>query len=408
MDFLRDRQYKNFSVFILCIGLCIILFQIILCGNFGKLSKQQYLLQKQLAASSLLEQGVSREIIVKVLANTDVSEGGKEFLADLGMDESTKAYFIPEVLYTEKRMAVQAAVWGIFLSGGLFAGTVIFLKRREQNYRRAVKVIENFTEGNYSEHLPGLRAGELYRLYQSIDNLANMLFSQKETVQQTKEFLKNTISDISHQLKTPLAAISMYNEIILEEAENEKSVRCFSEKTAAALARIENLIQLLLKITRLDAGAISFEIQNYLIADIAERAVQDLKVRAAKEGKQILLEGFEEIMLECDLQWMGEAVSNLVKNALDYTKEGGTVIVSWEKFPDKIRISVSDNGCGIAQEDIYHIFKRFYRASHGNTGSRGTGLGLPLVKSIIESQGGMLTVESEEGEGARFIITFMQ
>lgn len=408
MDFLRDRQYKNFSLFILCISIFIILSQIILWGSYGKLGKQQYLLQKQLAASSLLEQGVDRGIIAKALSNTDVSEDGKEFLADLGMDGSTKTYFIPAVFYTQKKMAGPVLGLGILLAGSLLAGTIIFLKKREQNYRQAVKVVENFAEGNYSEHLPSLQEGELYRLYHSIDNLANMLFSQKETVQQTKNFLKNTISDISHQLKTPLAAISMYNEIILEETENEKLVRGFSEKITAALSRIENLIQLLLKITRLDAGAISFEIQNYPIADVVEKAVENLKIRAEKEEKQIVLEGFEEITLKCDMQWTAEAISNLIKNALDYTKEGGIVTVSWEKFPEKIRILVSDNGCGIAEEDIYHIFKRFYRASHDNKSSLGTGLGLPLAKSVIENQGGMLAVESVRGEGTVFIITFMQ
>lgn len=408
MGFLRDRQFKCYFIFILCIGLCIIALQLLICGSFGKISKQQYILQKQLLASSLLEQGISREIIMNSLSYTDVSKEGKEFLADLGLDESTGAYFIPEIFDAQKRAAGKILVSGILLTGSLLAGTVIFFKRREQNYSLAVRIVKNFAEGDFTEHLPSLKEGELYNLYHSIDNLARMLFSQKETVQKTKEFLKGTISDISHQLKTPLAALGMYNEIILEEADDEKLVRDFSVKITAALGRMENLIQELLKITRLDAGAISFELQDYPISDVVERAAENLRIRAEKEGKKIILEGAEEVMLRCDLQWTGEAIGNLIKNALDYTKEGNTVAVSWEKFPERIRILVSDNGCGIAEEDIYHIFNRFYRVSHNRNGSAGTGLGLPLAKSIIENQGGLLTAESVQGEGSTFIITFMQ
>lgn len=407
MSFLKDRQYKIFYLFIAAVILCTILFGMLLWGNFGKLNKQKYLLDKQMMVSSLLEQGVEEGSILKALVNTDVTNESRIFLEKSGLSETTEIYFLPEVFGLQKELAGWMLGYGILLAGCLLTGTTVFFKSREQNYSQAVKIVDDFAEGNFSRHLPRFKEGELYRLYCSIDRLASMLYAQKETLKQAKDFLKDTVSDISHQLKTPLAALSMYNEIILEEAENKETVMIFSEKTDDTLDRIENLIQSLLKITRMDAGAVVFEKQDYLLSEIIKKAISNLLVRAEKEEKQIILQGPEETLLTCDFMWTREAIGNLVKNALDHTDPSGIITVSWENFPDKIRILVADDGCGIGKEDIYHIFKRFYRAAEKNKNIMGTGLGLPLAKSIIEKQGGMLAVESIPGEGTTFIITFL-
>ena len=127
--------------------------------------------------------------------------------------------------------------------------------------------------------------------------------------------------------------------------------------------------------------------------------------RAEREGKKILTEGDPGELVFCDFGWTKEAVGNLIKNALDHTKRGGTIRVSWNRSPMMVCLNVEDDGCGIAPEDIHHIFKRFYRSRR--SGSRqGAGLGLPLAKSIVEDQGGNLSVESTLGEGAVFRMTF--
>lgn len=268
--------------------------------------------------------------------------------------------------------------------------------------------MDRFMEGDFEEHLPRVGEGGLYRLLGKVDGLANALFAGNEEAVKAKEFLKDTISDISHQLKTPLSALIMYNEIIESEVgadtEDKEAVLAFTEKTSAALTRIEELIQALLKVTRLDAGTVIFEKQRWLLKDVVLRAVSELQVRAAEERKEILFAGGDGVPVNCDLQWTGEAVGNLVKNALDYTEAGGKVLVSWEHFPGMVRISVKDNGEGIDEKDIYHIFKRFYRVSKECGRKQGVGLGLPLAKSIAEGQGGTLSVRSVLGEGTTFTL----
>ena len=235
-----------------------------------------------------------------------------------------------------------------------------------------------------------------------MDHLAKALAAQSEMTGRAKAFLKDTISDISHQLKTPLAALEMYCEIILAEPENTEIVIKFTKKASEALIRMERLILALLKIARLDAGAVIFEKKDYSVGDVVKRGIEELAVRAQREGKEILLSGQDSVSVNCDLQWTGEALGNLVKNALDYTREGAKIEISWEELADAVRVSVIDDGEGIGEEMFYHMFKRFYRVGKGN----GIGLGLPLTKSVMEGQGGMLSAHNIPGGGAAFVMTF--
>ena len=288
----------------------------------------------------------------------------------------------------------------------LFSGTMIFLYLRERLYKKSENIIKNYINGNYTVHLPQSNEGTIYQFLSSVDQLATMLQAKNDAEQKTKEFLKNTISDISHQLKTPLSALMMYQEIIENEPDNPETVKEFSLKIGTALKRIEKLIQSMLKITRIDAGSITFDKSNYSISNILNHAVSELTTRADNEKKEIIINGDLEQMLYCDIEWTSEAIGNIIKNALDHTDTGGKITISWERTPAMIRILIKDNGHGIAQEDIHHIFKRFYR-SKSTSDSQGIGLGLPLAKAIIEGQGGILSVQSERLQGTTFTLSFI-
>ncbi len=262
--------------------------------------------------------------------------------------------------------------------------------------------MRKFAEGDFSENISYLEEGRLHQLFGSVDHLAKALAAQSEMTGRAKAFLKDTISDISHQLKTPLAALEMYCEIISAEPENTETVIKFTKKASEALIRMEQLILALLKITRLDAGAVIFEKKDHPVVDVVKRGIEELAVRAQREGKEILLSGQDRVSVNCDLQWTGEALGNLVKNALDYTREGAKIEISWEELAGAVRISVIDDGEGIGEEMFHHMFKRFYRVGKGN----GIGLGLPLAKSVMEGQGGMLSAHNIPGGGVAFVMTF--
>ncbi len=266
--------------------------------------------------------------------------------------------------------------------------------------------IREYLSGNKDITIDCSDEGELYRLFHEVNSLVAILNAHAENEKNTKLFLKNTISDISHQLKTPLSALNIYVGLIQDEAQDIPSVREFSLLSEQELDRIETLVQNLLKMTKLDAGTIVMEKSFEPVCELVESVKNLFRFRAGQEGKEIRLSGDREVTLYCDRTWIVEAVSNLVKNALDHTESGGTISIEWVAFASVIQITVRDNGSGIHPEDLHHIFKRFYR-SRFSKDKQGIGLGLPLTKAIVEIHGGTIEVESETGVGSSFTMNFL-
>ena len=286
--------------------------------------------------------------------------------------------------------------------------TVCFLYFRRQNrmLEDAVSQINAYLAGNTNARIECDEEGEVYRLFHSVNSLAAVLNAHAVNEAGEKEFLKNTISDISHQLKTPLAALNIYNGLIKEEAEELPDIREFAALSEQELDRIETLVQNLLKITKLDAGSIVIEKSMENVADMMHDIEQHFAYRAREEQKTIIISGADNISLFCDRDWLIEAIDNIVKNALDHTANGDTVRIEWKALSGAVQVAVKDNGCGIYPEDLYHIFKRFYR-SRFSKDKQGIGLGLPLAKAIVEAHGGSIEVDSALGKGTIFMINFL-
>lgn len=247
--------------------------------------------------------------------------------------------------------------------------------------------------------------GAMYRLFHQVNSLVAIADAHADSEHQAREFLRDTISDISHQIKTPIAALSIYNSIIRQEAADEATVQEFTDLSEQELDRIESLVQNLLKMARLDAGVITLEQSPENVSDLLERVRREYSFGAGQEGKEITLEGDRQTVLICDRVWLLEAVGNLVKNALEHTQRGDRILVKWRQSPCLTQIIVEDTGKGIHPEDLYHIFKRFYR-SRFSRDTQGIGLGLPLAKSIIEAHKGSIEVSSVLGRGTVFTVNF--
>ena len=406
MSLLHDKYNRWYCIFIAALVPLLFLIGLTVIGTQTAAAKEMFLTHDNAIATSLLEEGVSKEVIATALMNTETDTAGNKFLAEIGLSNNTDIENLPYVSTIKNTTLISLFVMLFLWTLLLFLGTMLFLYRREKLYRKSENIIKDYIDGNYTVHLPQSNEGNIYQLLASVDQLATMLQAKNDTEQKTKEFLKNTISDISHQLKTPLSALMMYQEIIENEPDNPETVKEFSFKIGTALKRIEQLIQSMLKITRIDAGSIYFEKSNYSIPNILNHAINELTTRANNEKKEIVINGDLEQMLYCDIEWTGEAIGNIVKNALDHTDAGGKITISCERTPTMIRIFITDNGHGIAGEDIHHIFKRFYR-SKNTSDSQGIGLGLPLAKAIVEGQGGILTVQSEPLQGTTFTLSFL-
>lgn len=294
-----------------------------------------------------------------------------------------------------------------FLAGcGILAASIRYFNRQDKIIEAAAAQVDAFLSGDADARIPCDQEGELYRLFHEVNSLAAILNAHAEKEGKSKLFLKDTISNISHQLKTPLAALNIYNGLLQEEPEDLETVKELTALSEQELDRIETLVQNLLKITKLDADAITFERAPENVADMINDVKLHFAYRAKQEQKEILLSGDDGTCLICDRDWMMEAIGNIVKNALDHTKSGDHVSIEWKQFPSVVQIKIKDNGSGIHPEDLHHIFKRFYR-SRFSKDTQGIGLGLPLAKAIIEAHDGTIEADSRLGAGTTFQLNFL-
>lgn len=402
---LRDRTLRRFAVFLALIAAALpaaaLAFSLL-----AQRTAQALLLERDGAvASALLAQGMAENDIAAALAASEVSGAGRALLARIGRTAATPGLLLPELSgYRQAVLPAALAAAGL-LAALLLGGALVFARAQAARLAGAERLLRRYAEGDFSARLPRDAEGPLGSLFAAAEELATMLQAKTEAEHRARQFLKQTIADISHQLKTPLAALGLYQEIIAAEPDNADAVRAFAGKAGDALLRMESLIQAMLKITRLDAGSIRFAPAACPLPDLAGRAVRDLLTRAEREGKRIRLEGDPALTLWCDPDWTAEALGNLVKNGLDHTAAGGLVQVTWRHTPGMVQVQVADNGSGIAPEDIHHIFKRFYRGRSGPDAC-GAGLGLPLARAIVEGQGGAITVQSTPGQGSVFAVSF--
>ena len=333
--------------------------------------------------------------------------------------EIKKLFLAVSVIWVASLLLTQGFLWlcyqrfSLFLllvfvlaGGAILAVGCSYFKKQNQVMEQAVSQLQAYLDGDHNARIECDEEGELYRLFHTVNSMAAVLNAHADNELREKEFLKNTISDISHQLKTPLAALNIYNGLLQDGDMELSAVKEFADLSEQELDRIEILVQNLLKITKLDAGAIVLEKTTENVADMMRDIELHFAYRARQEKKEIILSGSDHLSLFCDRDWLNEAIDNIVKNAFDHTESGATIRVAWKELPSGVQIVIKDNGCGIHPEDIHHIFKRFYR-SRFSKDKQGIGLGLPLAKAIVEAHNGTIEVDSELGIGTTFTMNFL-
>ncbi len=340
---------------------------------------------------------------MKIFANKEIK---KLFLALSGIWAASFLLTQGFLWLCYQRFSLFLLLVFVLAGGAVLAACYSYFKKQNQVMEQAVSHIHAYLDGDRNARIACDEEGELYRLFHSVNSLAAVLNAHADNELREKEFLKNTISDISHQLKTPLAALNIYNGLLQDGDMELCAVKEFADLSEQELDRIETLVQNLLKITRLDAGAIVLEKTTENVADMMRDMEMHFAYRARQEKKEIILSGPDHVSLFCDRDWLSEAIDNIVKNAFDHTESGAVIRVTWKALSSGVQIVVKDNGCGIHPEDIHHIFKRFYR-SRFSKDTQGIGLGLPLAKAVVEAHGGAIEADSELGRGTSFTMNFL-
>lgn len=258
MNLLTDKSSRNFLTAIAVSIVIISVFDIVSAVNIRNCAKQFMTERDNAVTSALIENGTSESLIAEAMTSTETSAEAAALLGKLGIGEEASPRFLPYMQTLAHAQTASVLIKALLLII-LFAGSsAVFILKRERLFLNAAETVAGYSGSIFTDKLPGGGDGAVYVLFDRINNMASSLKSKQESEQNTKEFLKNIISDISHQLKTPLAALSTYTEIILDEPENTEAVRTFAEKSEAAEERMKTLISSILKIAKLDAGGIEF------------------------------------------------------------------------------------------------------------------------------------------------------
>ncbi len=286
----------------------------------------------------------------------------------------------------------------------LISCSLIFTKWRYREIEKLSVYLKQISSGDFLLDVRDNSEGELSLLKSDIFKVTRMLSEQGALLHADKATLTNAISDISHQLKTPLTSMIVMADLLRDKGLEDGKRAEFTRNLQVQLERMEWLVSSLLKLSKIDAGTIFFKKEKVLVAPLIQAAIDPLLIPMDIKMQQVKIDGDNQASFIGDFHWTAEALINLIKNSVEHTSEGGEISIHFSENALFSEITISDNGKGIAKEDLPYIFRRFYKGK--NAGDDSVGIGLAMAYSIITSQHGDIEVNSQPGVGTRFQIKF--
>ncbi|MCC3359227.1 sensor histidine kinase [Bacillus sp. REN16] len=298
----------------------------------------------------------------------------------------------------------EVALYIFVLSILLIGGSLFFTKWRYREIEKLSSYLRKITSGDYSLDVRDNHEGELSILKSDIYKVTLKLSEHSSLLQQDKLKLTNAISDISHQLKTPLTSMMVMADLLGDAKLDDEKRAEFTNNIRVQLERIEWLVSSLLKLSKIDAGTVHFKKEIVYVSELIERVIHPVLVPMDIKQQDLKVYGEKEVSFMGDFNWTAEALINILKNCVEHTQEAGEISISFSENALYTEIIIADNGKGIAKEDLPYIFKRFYKGK--NAGEDSVGIGLAMAHSIIKSQQGDIEVKSAQGKGTTFMIKF--
>ena len=352
---------------------------------------------------------LAREIIPLISREPSVLDRakGRELLGQYGLTRELEGELFPHL-----KNIIGKNLRTIMLIFGVMAGVFLILNYYQHVFfytriRRITVGARKLIEGDYDIAIHEDEEGDLAKLANSFNSMGNIIRNHLSELRKEKEFLVDLLSDISHQLKTPLSSLILYNDIMVNKELSSEQRADFLAKQHSQLERMQWLIYSILKLAKLDAKSIAFHKEPQSLNETMHNAMDALESKAGQAGVEIYFRETAEVVFVHDRQWMEEALINIVKNGIEHTDRGGQIVLNVMENPLYRRITVTDTGAGIREEDLPNIFKRFYKGSSSPKGDS-LGIGLALAKSIVESHNGVIEVQSQVGVGTTFSLTFIK
>lgn len=342
--------------------------------------------------------------LIQILNDDLTRADGEAILKEYGL--SGDVYYIAEMQKMEQRMIVFNAVLLLVIETMLFLIFSRYLKKRQQKLNELAGYIGVLAQGNYTLDLSDNSEDELSNLKNELYKISVMLKEQARLSTEHKEALADSVSDISHQLKTPLTSVSILLDNLTDSYDMKLEIReKFLLEMRKQITSLNWMVVAMLKLSRLDAGVVEFEEEEIALKQLLDEVRTNLEIISEVTDVDVAIACKEAVTIRGDYNWNREAVQNIVKNAIEHSYVGETVRVEVKDNDVYTQISIKNRGKMISEEDKKHIFERFYRAE--GAGENSIGIGLALAKTIVEKQNGYITVESDEEETV-FVIKFLK
>lgn len=300
------------------------------------------------------------------------------------------------VLLAGALLTACALVW-------MFLLTLFFAERLSQFTSNLCQTMDNMISGGEAPERAADRDTIFARISHRLSQLYRIMQENRRKVDEERQELQMLVSDISHQVKTPVSNLKMVTDTLLAKPVTEQERRDFLQGVRSQTDKLEFLFQALVKTSRLETGAIRLEKKDGLLIDTLAQAMSGIVYGAEKKGIAVSVQCPEDLRVSHDSKWTAEALFNLLDNAVKYTPAGGKISVSVEQWEMYVKLDVADTGKGIPESSQAAIFRRFYREEEVHD-QPGVGIGLYLAREIISQQGGYMKVTSELGRGSTFSV----
>ena len=347
---------------------------------------------------------IEKREIVEILNSSDKTNN--EILREYGIELDKDSVILENNTDFQKFIIIDVSTLIVFI---LILSIIVFKYNHSESKKinEITKYIEEINRGNYKLNIEENTEDELSILKNELYKITIKLKEVAENSQKDKTTLKDSLSDISHQIKTPITSILiMLDNILSDENMPEDIKKDFIKDIKREIVNIKFLVESILKLSKIDSNSIKFIKKEVLIKDIINEAVKNVSMLSELKNIEIIVSGDDSIKTICDLKWQVEAITNILKNCIEHSYENRKIYINYNQNNMYTELKIEDNGTGIDAKDLPHIFERFYKGK--NSSSDSVGIGLALSKSIIESNNGYIQVDSKLNKGTTFIIKYLK
>lgn len=347
---------------------------------------------------------IEKREIVEILNSSDKTNN--EILREYGIELDKDSVILENNTDFQKFIIIDINTLIVFI---LILSIIVFKYNHSESKKinEITKYIEEINRGNYKLNIEENTEDELSILKNELYKITIMLKEVAENSQKDKTTLKDSLSDISHQIKTPITSILiMLDNILSDENMPEDIKKDFIKDIKREIINIKFLVESILKLSKIDSNSIKFIKKEVFIKDIINEAVKNVSMLSELKNIEIIVSGDDSIKTICDLKWQVEAITNILKNCIEHSYENRKIYINYNQNNMYTELKIEDNGTGIDAKDLPHIFERFYKGK--NSSSDSVGIGLALSKSIIESNNGYIQVDSKLNKVTTFIIKYLK